>query len=72
MTKYTRGISERGSKVDEELVGLTMAIVAINGCNRLAISRRTAPGTYPAGGGNSGIAVGTDARCGHRSGNRPE
>jgi len=31
---------------EEELVNLTMAIVAINGWNRLAIGFRTLPGTY--------------------------
>jgi AhpD family alkylhydroperoxidase len=31
---------------EEELVNLTLAIVAINGWNRLAISFRTVPGTY--------------------------
>ena len=31
---------------DEELVNLTMAIVAINGWNRLAIGFREVPGTY--------------------------
>ncbi|MDX1829238.1 MAG: carboxymuconolactone decarboxylase family protein [Lutibacter sp.] len=31
---------------EAELVALTMAIVAINGWNRLAISFRTVPGTY--------------------------
>jgi len=31
---------------EEELVNLTMAIVAINGWNRLAISFRTEPGSY--------------------------
>lgn len=31
---------------EEELVNLTMAIIAINGWNRLAISFRTVPGTY--------------------------
>lgn len=31
---------------DEELVALTMAIIAINGWNRLAISFRKIPGTY--------------------------
>ena len=35
---------------EEELVSLTLAVVAINGWNRLAISFRTEPGTYqPAG-----------------------
>ena len=35
---------------DKELVDLTLAIVAINGWNRLAISFRSVPGTYqPAG-----------------------
>lgn len=31
---------------EEEMVALSMAIVAINGWNRLAISFRTVPGTY--------------------------
>ncbi|MDD2279143.1 MAG: carboxymuconolactone decarboxylase family protein [Bacteroidales bacterium] len=31
---------------DNELINLTMAIVAINGWNRLAISFRTVPGSY--------------------------
>jgi AhpD family alkylhydroperoxidase len=31
---------------EEEIVVLTMAIIAINGWNRLAISFRTVPGTY--------------------------
>jgi AhpD family alkylhydroperoxidase len=31
---------------EQELVNLTMAIIAINGWNRLAISFRTVPGTY--------------------------
>lgn len=31
---------------DEELVNLTMAVVAINGWNRLAITFRAAPGSY--------------------------
>lgn len=31
---------------DKELVDLTLAIIAINGWNRLAISFRTIPGTY--------------------------
>ncbi len=31
---------------EEELVNLTLAVVAINGWNRLAISFRTIPGTY--------------------------
>jgi AhpD family alkylhydroperoxidase len=34
---------------DEELVDLTMAIVAINGWNRLAIGFRAVAGTYQAG-----------------------
>ena len=36
----------RGSFSEIELVNLTMAIIAINGWNRLAISFRTVPGTY--------------------------
>ncbi len=31
---------------EEELVNLTMAVIAINGWNRLVISFRTIPGTY--------------------------
>jgi alkylhydroperoxidase family enzyme len=31
---------------EKEMVDLTMAIIAINGWNRLAISFRTVPGTY--------------------------
>jgi AhpD family alkylhydroperoxidase len=31
---------------DEELVNLTMAVIAINGWNRLAIPFRTVPGSY--------------------------
>ena len=31
---------------EKELVDLTLAIIAINGWNRLAISFRTVPGTY--------------------------
>lgn len=31
---------------EEEIVALTMAIIAINGWNRLAISFRTVPGSY--------------------------
>ncbi len=31
---------------DEELVNLTLAIIAINGWNRLAISFRSVPGAY--------------------------
>ncbi len=31
---------------EEELVALTVAIVAINGWNRLAIGFRAVPGTY--------------------------
>ena len=34
---------------DEEMVALTMAIVAINGWNRLSITFRTPPGSYVAG-----------------------
>jgi len=36
----------RGSFSETELVNLTLAIIAINGWNRLAISFRTVPGTY--------------------------
>lgn len=32
--------------IEKELVDLTMAIIAINGWNRLSISFRTVPGTY--------------------------
>ncbi len=36
----------RGQFTEKELVDLTLAIVAINGWNRLAISFRTVPGSY--------------------------
>ncbi len=36
----------RGQFSEAELVNLSLAIVAINGWNRLAISFRTVPGTY--------------------------
>ncbi len=36
----------RAHFTDEELVNLTMAIIAINGWNRLAIGFRSVPGTY--------------------------
>ena len=36
----------RGSFSETELVNLTLAIIAINGWNRLALSFRTVPGTY--------------------------
>jgi AhpD family alkylhydroperoxidase len=36
----------RGQFSEKELVDLTMAIIAINGWNRLAESFRTVPGTY--------------------------
>lgn len=41
-------VYERARKhfTEEELVNLTMALVAINGWNRLAISFRAVPGTY--------------------------
>ena len=36
----------RAQFTEQELVNLTMAVVAINGWNRLAISFRTIPGSY--------------------------
>jgi len=36
----------RGQFAERELVALTMAIIAINGWNRLAIGFRAVPGTY--------------------------
>ena len=36
----------RSHFTDEELVNLTLAVVAINGWNRLSISFRAVPGTY--------------------------
>ncbi len=38
--------SVRQQFTEQELVDLTLAVVAINGWNRLAISFRTVPGTY--------------------------
>ncbi len=48
----------RGSFSETELVNLTLAIIAINGWNRLAISFRTVPGTYQPGRENR-LKVGT-------------
>ncbi len=43
---------------EQELVNLTLAIVAINGWNRLAIGFRTVPGTIRAGlGGRAGCVI---------------
>ena len=36
----------KGQFNDQEIVNLTMAIITINGWNRLAIATRTVPGTY--------------------------
>jgi alkylhydroperoxidase family enzyme len=36
----------RGQFTEEELVKLTLAIVAINGANRINIAFRTVPGNY--------------------------
>lgn len=38
--------SVRQQFTEQELVDLTLAVVAINGWNRFAISFRTVPGTY--------------------------
>jgi len=48
---------------EKELVDLTMAIIAINGWNRLAISFRTVPGTYqrPSDSGTASVASRTAA-----------
>ena len=44
----------RASFSETELVNLTMAIIAINGWNRLAIGFRTIPGTYQRAGQDGG------------------
>ena len=44
----------RASFGETELVNLTLAIIAINGWNRLAISFRTVPGTYQRAGQDDG------------------
>jgi len=44
----------RASFGETELVNLTLAIIAINGWNRLAISFRTVPGTYQRAWQNAG------------------
>jgi AhpD family alkylhydroperoxidase len=53
VTEVTRGhvpdemyVLARQQFTEKELVDLTMAIVAINGWNRLSISFRTVPGSY--------------------------
>ena len=49
---------------DKELVDLTLAIIAINGWNRLAISFRTIPGTYqPAVHSGAVAAVGRESEA---------
>jgi alkylhydroperoxidase family enzyme len=40
--------SARAQFSEEELANLSLAIVAINGANRLSIAFRTAPGSYRA------------------------
>ena len=44
----------RRSFGERELIDLTLAIIAINGWNRLAISFRTVPGTYQPAAKNTG------------------
>jgi alkylhydroperoxidase family enzyme len=39
-------VTARRQFSEKELVDLTLALVAINGWNRLSISFRTVPGTY--------------------------
>ncbi len=46
---------------EEELVNLTLAIVAINGWNRFAIAFRSPPGTYQPSGLRSASIVGTSS-----------
>ena len=48
---------------EKELVDLTLAIVAINGWNRLAISFRTVPGTYNPAQKRAGEGSSTDVRA---------
>jgi alkylhydroperoxidase family enzyme len=43
---------------DEELVNLTLAVITINGWNRLAISLRWVPGAYQPGMRNTGTSKG--------------
>ena len=48
---YEQALAEFG---EEDLVKLTMAVIAINGWNRLAVTFRTPPGSYvPKGGGDA-------------------
>lgn len=44
-----RSTASRGQFSEEELVKLTIAIVAINGANRINIGFRAVPGSYRAG-----------------------
>ncbi len=46
---------------DEEMVDLTLAIVAINGWNRFAIGFRSVPGSYQPSGLRSPSSVGTSS-----------
>ena len=52
---------------EKELVDLTLAIIAINGWNRLAISFRTMPGSYIPGQQKDG-EDGTDAQASRKEG----
>lgn len=52
---------------EKELIDLTMAIIAINGWNRLAISFRTVPGTYqPSSESSKATATSRTAAAGSR------
>ena len=57
----------RGSFNETELVNLTLAIIAINGWNRLAISFRTVPGTYQPARENN-VKTGADGSPAHKEG----
>jgi AhpD family alkylhydroperoxidase len=48
---------------EKELVDLTLAIVAINAWNRLAIAFRTVPGTFQLGVRSSNAAQGVDVKA---------
>ncbi len=52
----------RGQFEEKELVNLTLAVVAINGWNRLAISFRTVPGSYQPAGKQSALERRAPAR----------
>lgn len=58
--RVTDGLYEEARQhfSEKQLVDLTMAVIAINGWNRLSVAFRTVPGTYRPGHRREGLAAG--------------